>query len=121
MADMSDSPAIRRGTRVPDDRGPALPMEPRPGYYRARLVKGGPWVPVLMFLACPMDPHYGGPLERSRPVWCRAGVEFLDPDRVWMACRAITRAEYHRALMRFVRLPVEAKSPVDLNIERSLF
>lgn len=43
--------------------------KPRPGYYRVKLVKGGPWVPVCIL-------HYHGAGVRARYKRSRPGILF---------------------------------------------
>ena len=69
---------------------------PVPGWYRRRLVKGGPWVPVLLFVPCPLDPHTGEPLDRPRHPLCLIADDPADAMEQWswVAGQPISRAEY---------------------------
>jgi hypothetical protein len=69
---------------------------PVPGFYRRRLVKGGPAVGVLIFQACPIDPETGEPMQRSRPLLCLVNGEWADPidEWEWIAGSRISEAEY---------------------------
>lgn len=66
------------------------------GYFTARLVGGGPPVPVRIWLDEPADPETGEPLDR--PVVVRAAVAGIErhPHDAWelKKRRAITAADY---------------------------
>lgn len=104
-----------------DGRLPRHEDEPQPGTYRMRIVAGGPWVPVLIWLDQPTDPETG---ELVAPETLHALVgspergERVDPARIWTRCRPIPR-EAWEALVALVasspameathvRLPAEA-------------
>lgn len=55
---------------------------PRPGVFRLRLVRGGPFVPARIRHEPPPDPITGDPLDRA-PVWTAeiGGVPAGDPCR----------------------------------------
>lgn len=70
---------------------------PEPGFFRMRLVRGGPWVPAVTFLPCPIDPHTGEQLDRARKLM--GSVNGEDPsyavaDRVWISGRPISEREF---------------------------
>lgn len=75
--------------------------QPRPGFFKLRLVRGGPWVGALIFLPCPMAPaepdihpdEWCMPLDRSRHLQATIGSRAADIDRVWMG-HEIDAAEY---------------------------
>lgn len=69
---------------------------PVPGWYRRRLVKGGPWVPVLIWQRCPLDPETGEPLDRPPVLLCLVDGEEADAldQWTWVAGNRITRADY---------------------------
>lgn len=69
---------------------------PVPGWYRRRLIKGGPWVGCVIFYACPMDPESGEPMDRSRYLLCQVNGEWRDPLETWTWCAGspISEAEY---------------------------
>jgi hypothetical protein len=74
--------------------------QPEAGHYQRRLVKGGPQVGVIIYLACPMDPFYGHPLERSRHLLCKVNGEDADAmdQWTWVAGSRISEAEYRYLL-----------------------
>jgi hypothetical protein len=56
------------------------------GFYKTRLVRSGPWVPVEIRYGSPPDPETGEPLDRS-PRWMAwmLGNE-TDPYEIWTRC-----------------------------------
>ncbi len=79
-------------------RGEVVPMhemEPHPGFYRRRLVKGGPWVPASIWMDQPTDPETG---ELTGPEELRAEVNGVpeDPALVWtyVCANPISETEY---------------------------
>lgn len=76
------------GERVPWDED-----EPKPGYYKRRMVRGGPFVPVEIWLEQQTCPETGELVadERLRAI---CGGEMRDPASLWIYCRAITLEEY---------------------------
>jgi hypothetical protein len=67
--------------------------EPQPGWFRRRMVRGGPWVPVAIWIEQEIDPDTG---ELTAPEELRAIVngDRADPQRVWPYARPISLAEY---------------------------
>lgn len=70
--------------------------KPVAGFYKRRMVRGGPWVGVKLWFGPPADPVTGEPLDRS-PRWQAlvAGVE-SEPYEAWISCcgHPITEDEY---------------------------
>lgn len=76
----------------------------RPGFYKCRLVRGGPWVAVRVAHEPASDPETGETLDRS-PMWsveidgelARAPSPDRDKAGVFLteAMRPIDEAEYH--------------------------
>lgn len=64
---------------------------PAPGYYRVRLVKGGPWVPARVYIPCPVDPWFGHHIERPR--WLLADVDGKPTDPQFVTLRNARRLE----------------------------
>jgi hypothetical protein len=75
---------------------------PEPGFFKLRLVRGGPFVAAVIFMPCPMVPadpdiHPGEwctPLDRSRHLEARIDGRPAAPDRVWIGGRPIDSREY---------------------------
>lgn len=66
---------------------------PETGFYRVRLIKGGPWV-------CVSIAHTASQPDRS-PMWvAKRGTEYVDIWDVWPGCsgQPITEAEYNYLL-----------------------
>lgn len=96
--------------------------EPRVGFYRTRLVRGGPWVGVQIFWQWPTDPHTGEPLDRSPTMLALVNGEPRELFDTWVvsAKNPITEAEYHELRAQAMGgLNVQQK--LDLTKERSLF
>lgn len=69
---------------------------PVAGFYRVRLVRGGPWVAVRIWYGPPHDPETGEEMDRSWRWQATRDGKVADIDRVWPWCGAnpITEAEY---------------------------
>lgn len=62
-------------------------LEPRPGFYRTRVVKGGPFVPVAIWIEQELDPDTGQLLSDERVVATVNGQP-KDPESIWQWCCA---------------------------------
>ena len=91
----SDLDAAYRWWRrsVSGERVPRIEDEPMPGYFKRRMVRGGPFVPVAIWLEQEIDPDTG---ELTAPEELRAIVNGrpADPMHVWAYARPISLAEY---------------------------
>ena len=71
---------------------------PQPGFFRLRLVRGGPWVSARIYLPCPVDPEFGYPMDRSRHLTAEIdGAVDARPDavtKIWITGRPITAADF---------------------------
>lgn len=96
--------------------------EPRPGFYKTRLVRGGPWVGAQLFWQWPTDPHTGEQLDRSPTMIALVNGEPRDLHETWIACakHSIAETEYHE-LRRQAMNGLNVAVPLDLNKERSIF
>ena len=56
---------------------------PIPGFYRTKLVKGGPWVPARIWWSVATDPVTGEVLDRSPVLLAEVGGRERDPYEVW--------------------------------------
>lgn len=67
--------------------------EPQPGFYKRRMVRGGPFIPVEIWLEQEIDQETG---ELTAPEVMRAicNGEIRDPLSLWTYCRAISAEEY---------------------------
>ncbi|MES2903244.1 MAG: hypothetical protein V4696_03580 [Pseudomonadota bacterium] len=70
--------------------------EPVAGFYRMRLVRGGPLVGIRIWHGRPKDPLTGEIMDRSWRWQAEANGDPIDLDRVWPACTGdeIASAEY---------------------------
>lgn len=96
--------------------------EPRPGFYRTRLVRGGPWVGVQIFWQWPTDPHTGEQLDRSPSLVALVNGEPRNVDETWVvsAKHPIAEAEYH-ALRKQAMEGLNVAEKLDLTKQRSIF
>lgn len=92
--------------------------DPVPGLYRARRGAGYPWRPVLIFYSCPMDPHTGEPMHRSRILSALIGGKPVDPWRIWTyaAGKLIDRGEYDY-LMALSQMPGQPEATPEQRID----
>lgn len=67
--------------------------EPQCGFYARRYVRGGPLVPVRVFLRQDIDPETGELMNPEEIVAEELGWE-KDPSRFWTYLKPISREEY---------------------------
>jgi len=114
--------------RFPDSVTPDRPVA---GHYRMKLVKGGPFVPVMIWRGFGLDPETRTPIERG---WIWRAMQYDDEVDVWAvwpncAGEPITAAEYRYqcALRRHAvehdpAMPeADPRKPVDWNSLRFEF
>lgn len=95
---------------------------PTEGLYRRKLVKGGPWVPVVIWRPPAIDPDTGEQLERSTMLTAWEDGRNVDPFQIWPYLHPISEAEYWRLRDRIDDDPeAEPRNVIDLNTKRSLF
>lgn len=72
---------------------------PEAGFFRMRRVKGGPFVPVRIWIERDIDPDTG---ELAAPERYRAEVEGLpaDPESIWTYLTPISRADFDALVER---------------------
>lgn len=74
------------------------------GYYKTKLVRGGPFVPVKIWFGQPPDPDNPGQLLDRSHRWMAIidGKEAVDPYDIWawVAGRNIKEAEYYTMVRR---------------------
>ncbi len=70
--------------------------KPEPGYFRMRLVKGGPWVGAIIFRPCPieMHPETFQAVDRWPHLQAEVDGKPAGVDRVWTSGRRVPMAEY---------------------------
>lgn len=75
------------------ERVPTIEDEPHPGLYRMRMVKGGPWVPVEIWLEQEIDAETGE-LVTDEVLRATCDGAPRDPVSIWTRCRAVSEGEY---------------------------
>lgn len=60
---------------------PPITHEPQPGYYARRLVKGGPYVPVAIYMVSPVDDD--GNLTGPEYLTCVVDGKLANPEDQW--------------------------------------
>ena len=94
--------------------------DPHPGYYKRRLIKGGPWVPVRIFIDRETCPLTG---ELTRDEVYRIEVEGIVSDDpyapydMWTWLTPITREEFDHLTDMRLRDPrfFDARQKIDLS------
>ena len=98
-------------------RGPSVGLEPSPGYYRTRLVKDGPVVPVKLWFGPPSCPDTGTPLDRAHRLRAMVAGEECDPHEIW-PLHPIDEATYAALL---AAMPDDPRVKRDLSREPPLW
>lgn len=78
---------------VSGERVPRIEDEPHPGYFKRRMVRGGPFVGVAIWLDQEIDPETGD-LTAPEELRAIANGQPVDPVRVWNYARPISLDEY---------------------------
>lgn len=78
---------------VAGERVPRHEDEPQPGFYKRRYVRGGPFVPVEIWLEQEIDPETGE-LTADEVLRAICNAERCNPLTVWPYCRPIPLTEY---------------------------
>lgn len=88
------------------------------GFYRMRLVRGGPFVPVRIWIEAVTDPKTG---ELAEPERFRAEIEGIEvsPQQVadrWTHMTPISSAEFKQLVDLRLRVPgmIDSRRPLDL-------
>lgn len=70
--------------------------EPEAGFFKRRLVKGGPFVPARIWLYSPTDPETGD-LCGDEVLQCEVDGQYRDPEQEWswLCGNPITEAEFN--------------------------
>ena len=91
--------------------------QPHCGWFRLRMVKGGPWCPARIWLHQAVDPRTG---ELTEPEEYRAEVlgEPRDPVKLWprVARRPITREAWQALVAEHARNPRMAATHVAFDL-----
>ena len=100
---------------------PVYENEPECGWFRMRMVKGGPWVPVRIWLDQNIDPDTGE-LTDDEIMRCEVGAERRSPAATWTRCagKPITEDDYYALMGRKDDETMRAThAPIDLT-ERAI-
>ena len=91
---------------------------PECGWFKRKMVKGGPWVPVRIFVRRDIDPDTG---ELTGPEILVADVDgkLADPARHWTYLTPISKRDYDALLFRQSTVPgmADSEKPLDLTKE----
>lgn len=98
--------------------GEALPRHdglPEAGWYKARLVKGGPWVPARIWIEREIDPETCELADDERFA-CEIDGMRVDAAAWWLSLKPVSRDEYDELLRLRDRIPAMQASmrPIDL-------
>lgn len=90
---------------------------PEAGWFKRRLVKGGPWVPVRIYIHREIDCTTG---ELTEPEELRCEIEGIDggdPEKHWTYLKPISRDEFDHLMDYRLRDPrmLDARQPIDLS------
>ena len=88
---------------------------PECGWYRAKLVKGGPWVAARIWISRDVDPDTLE-LTDDEKYLCEVDGMRRDAMSAWLSLRPISKEEYDALLHRRGQIPAMQASmtPVDL-------
>lgn len=88
---------------------------PECGWFKARMVKGGPWVPVKIYVQRDIDPETGE-LTSPEVLRCEVGSEERDPARMWTYLTPISRADFEALAFLITNTPqmFDPRQKVDL-------
>lgn len=102
---------------------PNLPRHdgiPEAGWYRTRLTKGGPWVPVCIWCERDIDADTGE-LTAPERLLCEVDGQRRDPSRYWLFLDPITVADFEALKERQTAIPAMAATMVRLDLtERAM-
>ena len=89
--------------------------DPQPGFYKRRMVRGGPFVPVEIWLEQEIDPETGELAADERLVAICNGI-LRDPLSIWTYCRPISASEYNGLTGAHASMPDMAATHVAINL-----
>lgn len=99
-------------------RGDAPPIHeglPECGWFKTKLVRGGPWVPVRIWCereVCPLT----GELLSPEVLRCEADGQSRSPERLWTFLQPITREEYAALSERRISIPAMQATLAKINL-----
>ena len=92
--------------------------QPQPGWYRRRLVKGGPFVPVKIWLDQDID-HESGELQSPEILRATLNGQPTDPVRVWTYCDPISREQFEALEAAHASAPLMAATMVAVDLSKT--
>lgn len=94
--------------------------DPQCGYYKRRMTKGGPWVPVRIWCERDIDPETGELVAPERLI-CECEGRRVDPAPIWTYLTPITRTEYEALVKECARNPTMAATMARVDLtERAM-
>jgi hypothetical protein len=90
---------------------------PECGWYRTRLVKGGPWVAVEIKVEREIDPESGELAGPERLVAIADGMR-RRADSIWTFLTPITREEHDALIQRRTSIPAMAATMAKIDITK---
>ena len=100
------------------DAPPVFDGIPECGWYRTKLIKGGPWVAVEIRVEREIDPDTGELIAPERLIAIADGMR-RDAARLWTYLTPISRAEHDALIDRRASIPAMAATmaKLDLSLE----
>lgn len=88
---------------------------PQCGWFKVRLIKGGPWVAAKIWIEREIDPLTGELAEPERYA-CEVDGERRSPASIWTHLRPISKAEYEALLHRRLMIPAMQASMAKVDL-----
>ena len=88
---------------------------PQPGWFKMRLIKGGPFVAAKIWIEREIDPATGE-LAAPEEYRCEVDGDRRDPAKVWTYLTPISKAEYEALLHRRLMIPAMQASMAKLDL-----
>ncbi len=92
--------------------------DPQCGWYRIRHVKGGPYVPMRIWLRQIIDPD-SGDLAEPEKIMADVGGEPGDPVNLWVYAEPITRETYEALVSAITRDRLMQATHVRVDLARN--
>lgn len=89
--------------------------QPECGWFKRRIVKGGPWVPVEVFVRREIDPDTGE-LEGPEVLVASYDDRIVPAHTIWTFLTPISRVEFDALVQRHRDLPVMQATHVKLDL-----
>lgn len=102
---------------IAGDAPPIHEGHPECGWYRTRLVKGGPWVPVEIKVERQIDPETGELTGPERLIAIADGMR-RNPESLWTFLTPITRDEHAALIERRHSIPAMAATMARIDLTK---